>query len=59
MAALPSPAPQLTCDDRLWIRPLFPRRDQVASFATAAEGLLSGEQCKSVERTVLRQPGAT
>lgn len=66
MAALSSPAPQLTCDDLLQLqpslqacpdrfRPLFPRRDQAASFAAYAEGLLSGEQRKSVERRVLRQ----
>ena len=66
MAALSSPAPQLTCDDLLQLRPslqayldrfrpLFPHRDQAASFAAYADGLLSGEQRKSVERMVLRQ----
>ena len=66
MAALVSPAPQLTCDDLLQLqpslqayldrfRPLFPRRDQAASFATYAEGLLTGERRKSVERMVLRE----
>ena len=63
---VPSPAPQLTCDDLLRLRPslqahlerflpLFPRRDQGASFLAYAEGLLSGERRKSVERMVLRQ----
>jgi len=66
MAALASPAPQLTCDDQLQLqpsleaylarfRPLFPRRDQAASFAAYAEGLLTGERRKSVERMVLRE----
>ncbi len=66
MAAVPSPAPQLTCDDLLQLRPslqaylerfrpLFPRRDQGASFRAYAEGLLSGERRKSVERMVLRE----
>ncbi len=66
MAAVPSPAPQLTCDDLLQLRPtlqaylerfrpLFPRRDQGASFRAYAEGLLSGERRKSVERRVLRE----
>ena len=66
MAAVPSPAPQLTCDDLLRLkpslqahlesfRPLFPRRDQGASFLAYAEGLLSGERRKSVERMVLRE----
>ena len=66
MAAVPSPAPQLTCDDLLQLqpslqayldrfRPLFPRRDQAVSFAAYAEGLLSGERRKSVERMVLRE----
>ena len=40
-------------------RPLFPRRDQAASFAAYAEGLLTGEQRKSIERMVLREPAAT
>ena len=39
--------------------PLFPRRDQGASFLAYAEGLLSGERRKSVERMVLREPAAT
>ena len=67
MAALVSPVPQLTCDDLLRLRPslqahperfrpLFPRRDQGASFLAYAEGLLSGERRKSVERMVLREP---
>jgi hypothetical protein len=34
--------------------PLFPRRDQGASFLAYAEGLLSGERRQSVERMVLR-----
>ena len=66
MAAVPSPAPQLTCDDLLQLRPslqaylerfrpLFRRRDQDASFRAYAEGLLSGERRKSVERMVLRE----
>ncbi len=66
MAALVSPAPQLTCDDLLQLqpslqayldrfRPLFPRRDQAASFVAYAEGLLTGERRKSVERMVLRE----
>ena len=66
MAALSSPAPQLTCDNLLQLqpslqayldcfRPQFPRRDQAASFAAYAQGLLSGEKRKSVERMVLRQ----
>ena len=66
MAALVSPVPQLTCDDLLRLRPslqaylepflpLFPRRDQGASFLAYAEGLLSGERRKSVERMVLRE----
>ena len=49
MAALASPAPQLTCDDLLRLKPslqaylecflsLFPRRDQGASFLAYAEG---------------------
>ena len=38
-------------------RPLFPRRDQTASFGAHAEGLLSDERRKSVERRVLRQLG--
>ena len=70
MAALVSPVPQLTCDDLLQLRPslqahlerfrpLFPRRDQAASFVAYAEGLLSGERRKSVERMVLREPAAT
>ena len=59
MAADTASAPQLTCDDLLQLqpsqqacpdrfRPLFPRRDQAASFGAYAEGLLSGEQRKSV-----------
>ena len=68
MAANTTPAPQLTCDDLLRLRlrpslqaylerfrPLFPRRDQAASFAAYVEGLLSGERRKSVERMVLRE----
>ena len=64
MAVLVSPAPQLTCDDLLQpslqaclerFRPLVPRRDQGASFLVYAEGLLSRERRKSVERMVLRQ----
>ena len=66
MAALVSPAPQLTCDDLLQLqpslqayldrfRPLFPRRDQAASFVAYAEGLLTGARRKSVERMVLRE----
>ena len=66
MATFASPAPQLTCDDLLRLqpslqayldrfRPLFPCRDQAASFVAYAEGLLSGERRKSVERMVLRQ----
>ena len=66
MVALVSPVPQLTCDDLLRLRPslqahldgfrpLFPRRDLAASFAAYAEGLLSGERRKSVERMVLRE----
>ena len=61
-----SPAPQLTCDDLLHLRPslqahlehfrpLFPRRDQAVSFDAYAEGLLSEERRKSIERMVLRQ----
>ena len=59
------PAPQLTCDDLLppalaaglpgVLSSLFPRRDQAAFFGAYAEGLLSGERCKSIERMVLRQ----
>ncbi len=59
MATVPSPALQLTCNDLLQLqpslqayldrfRPLFPRRDQAASFSAYAEGLLSEEQRKSV-----------
>ena len=70
MTAVPAPAPQLTCDDLHRLQPslqaylarflpLFPRRDQGASFLAYAEGLLSGERRKSVERMVLREPGAT
>ena len=70
MTAVPSPAPPLTCDDRHRLQPslqaylarflpLFPRRDQGASFLAYAEGLLSGERRKSVERMILREPGAT
>ena len=66
MAADTAPVPQLTCNGLLRLRPplqacpdrcrpLFPRRDQAASFAVHAEGLLSGEQRKSVERRVLHQ----
>ena len=66
MAALVSPVPQLTCDDLLRLRPslqaylerfrpLFPRRDQGASFLAYAEGLLSGERRKSVECMILRE----
>lgn len=60
------PAPQLTCDDLQRLQPslqaylarclpLFPRRDQGTSFLAYAEGLLSGERRKSVERMVLRE----
>ena len=66
MAVSLSPVPQLTCDDLLQLKPslqahlerflsLFPRRDQGASFVAYAEGLLSEERRKSVERMVLRQ----
>ena len=66
MATAFSPAPQLTCDDLLQLkpllqahlehfRPLFPRRDQGASFVAYAEGLLSEEWRNSIERMVLRQ----
>ena len=66
MSAAFAPAPQLTCDDLLHLRPslqahlerfhpLFPRRDQAVSFDAYAEGLLSEERRKSVERMVLRQ----
>ena len=66
MPAAFAPAPQLTCDDLLHLRPslqahlerfrpLFPRRDQAASFVAYAEGLLSEERRKSIERMVLRQ----
>ena len=66
MPAAFAPAPQLTCDDLLHLRPslqaylerfhpLFPRRDQAVSFDAYAEGLLSEERRKSVERMVLRQ----
>lgn len=70
MAADRAPAPPLTCDDLLQLKPclraylenflpLFPRCDQGASFLAYCEGLLSGERRKSVERMVLREPGAT
>ncbi|MYD91553.1 MAG: hypothetical protein F4Y08_14695 [Caldilineaceae bacterium SB0662_bin_9] len=66
MAADTAPVPQLTCDDLIRLqlslqayldrfRSLFPRRDQAVSFAVYAEGLLSGERRKSVERMVLRE----
>jgi SRSO17 transposase len=66
MTTVPSPAPPLTCDDLRRLQPslqaylarflpLFPRRDQGASFLAYAEGLLSGERRKSVERMVLRE----
>ena len=60
MAALASSASQLTCDDPLQsslerFRSLFSHRDQDASLLAYAQGLLSGERRKSVERIVLRQ----
>ncbi len=68
------PAPQLTFNDLHRLQPslhaylarflpLFPRCDQGVSFLAYAEGLLSGERSKSVERMALREleghePGA-
>ncbi len=66
MAVDRAPAPPLTCDDLLQLKPclgsyletflpLFPRRDQGASFLAYCEGLVSGARRKSVERMVLRE----
>lgn len=68
MATDSTPAPPLTCDDLLQLKPclgsylenflpLFPRRDQGTSFLAYCKGLVSGERRKSVERMVLRAQG--
>ena len=50
----PAPAPVLPAYlDHF--RPVFPRRDQGASLGAYAQGLLSGERRKSIERMILRQ----
>lgn len=63
MAAVASPAPQLTYGDLPQVQPslqayldrfrsLFPRCDQAASFGTYNEGVLSDERRKSVKHLV-------